>query len=115
MTCSLSLAMRQYSIEPRTRKYVRGYGFLSFTRKYKKQLLDTGLDAVKTASTKVVHKAGEFIGNKIADAVTKSNDDKIVKQEPVEEKIIPPEKGDEILNKLREEYYKMEHYKIFKL
>ena len=24
---------------------------------------------------KVVHKAGEFIGNKIADAVTKSNDD----------------------------------------
>ena len=27
--------MTQYSIEPRTRKYVKGYGFLSFTRKYK--------------------------------------------------------------------------------
>ena len=52
--------------------------------------MDTGLHAVKTTSTRVVHKAGEFIGNKIADAVTKSNDDKIVKQEPVEEKIIPP-------------------------
>ena len=26
---------------------------------------------------KVVHKAGEFLGNKIIDAVTKSNDDKI--------------------------------------
>ena len=41
--------MMQYSNEPRTRKHVKGYGFLSFARKYKKQLLDTGLDAVKTA------------------------------------------------------------------
>ena len=55
--------MQQYSIEPRTRKHVKGYGFLSFARKYKKQLLDTGLDAVKTASKKVFHKAGEFLGN----------------------------------------------------
>ena len=47
---------------------------------------------------KVVHKAGKFLGNKIANAVTKSNDNKIVKQEPAEE--IPPEKRDEILNKL---------------
>ena len=74
---------------------------LSFARKYKKQLLDTGLDAVKTASKKVVHKAGEFIGNKITDVVTKSNNDKSVKQEPVEEIIIPLEKRDEILNKLK--------------
>ena len=59
--------MRRYSIEPRTR----------------------------TASEKVVHKADEFIRNKIADAVTKSS------QEPVEEIIIPPGKRDEILNKLR--------------
>ena len=80
-----------YSIEPRTRKYVKGYGFLSFACKYKKQLLDKGL----------VHKASEFIGNKIADAVTKSNNDNIKKQEPVEETIIPPEKREEILNKLR--------------
>ena len=79
--------MRRYSIESRRRKYVKGYGFLSFARKYKKQLLDTGLDASK----KVVHKAGEFIGNKTADAVTKSNDDNIEKQEPVEEIIIPPD------------------------
>ena len=93
--------MRRYSIEPRTRKYVKRCEFLSFARKYKKQLLDTGLDAVKSASKKVIHKAGEFIGNKIADAVTKSNDDNIEKQEPVEEIIIPPEKRDETLNKLR--------------
>ena len=74
---------------------------LSFARKYKKQLLDTGLDAVKTASKKVVHKAGEFIGNKITDVVTESNNNKSVKQEPVEEIIIPLEKRDEILNKLK--------------
>ena len=48
--------MQRYSIEPRTRKYVKGYGFLSFEREFRKQLLDTGLDAVKTASKKVVHK-----------------------------------------------------------
>ena len=49
----------------------------------------------------MVHKAGEFLGNKIADSVTKSNDDNTEKQEPVEEIIIPPEKGDEILNEFR--------------
>ena len=65
--------MRQYSIEPRTRKYVKGYGFLSFARKYEKQLLDTGLDAVKTTFKKVVHRAGEFIGNEITDAATNDN------------------------------------------
>ena len=93
--------MRRYSIEPKTRKYVKRCGFLSFARKYKKQLLDTGLDAVKTASKNVVHKAGELLGNKIADTVTISNDGKIMKQEPVKEIIIPLEKRRGILNKLR--------------
>ena len=66
--------------------------------------MDTGLDAVNTASKKAVHKAGEFIGNKIAYAVTKSNDDKIMKPDEnprnVEKINKPPEKRDEILNKL---------------
>ena len=96
--------MTQYSIEPRRRKYVKGYGFLSFARKYRKQLLDTGLDAPKTASKKLVHKAaettGEFKGSKIANAVVKSKDEKIVKPKHVidensrnvEEIIFPPEK-----------------------
>ena len=92
MAHSSTLAMRRQSIEPWTRKYVKGYGFLSFAKKYKKQLFDTGLDSLKTASKKTVHKAGEFIGNIIADAVTKSNNNKIVKEEPAEEIIIPPEK-----------------------
>ena len=55
-----------YSVEAKTRKYIKRYGFLSFARKYKKKL-DKGLDASKN----VLHKAREFIGNKIADAVTK--------------------------------------------
>ena len=76
--------------------------------------MDTELDAVKTASKKVVHKAGEFIGNKTADAVAMTNDDNIEKQEAVEEIIIPPEKRDEILDKLKS-IIKMEHYKISKL
>ena len=102
--------MMRYSIEPRTRIYVKGYGFLSFARKYRKQLLDKGLDALKTASTKIIHKAtkatGEFLGNKIADVVTKSNDNKIVKPDEnprnVEEIIIPPAKREEILHELRQ-------------
>ena len=44
--------MRRYSIEPRTRKYVKGYGFLSFARKYEKQLMDTGVDSLKTTTKK---------------------------------------------------------------
>ena len=51
-----------YSTEPRFRKYVKGYGFLSFARKfdnkYGKKLTDiatkTGIDAAKTTSKRVV-------------------------------------------------------------
>ena len=64
------------------RKYVKGYGFLSFARKcgnkYGKKLMDavtkTGTDAEKTASKKVAQKnaeaTGDLIGNKIADKIT---------------------------------------------
>ena len=76
--------------------------------------MNTGLDALKNASKKVVHKAAEetseFIGNKIVDAVAKLNNEKILKQKPVinensrnvEEIIIPPEKKEEILRELRQ-------------
>ena len=49
--------------------------------------MHTELNSLKTASKKVVHKAGEFLGTKIAEAVTKLNDDETEKQEPVEETI----------------------------
>ena len=61
-----------------------------------------GLDAVKTASKKVVHTAGEFLGKKLADRVTKSKSDQIVEQELVEKIIIPQDERDETLNKLRQ-------------
>ena len=68
--------MMRYSTEPRFRKYVKGYGFLSFAKKfgnkYSKKLVDTatktGMDAAKIASKKVVQKTteatGDLIGNK---------------------------------------------------
>ena len=39
----------------------------------------------------MLHKTVEHLGNKIADDVAKSNDDKLVNQELVEEIIISPE------------------------
>ena len=49
----------RYSLEPRKRKHVEGYGFLSFARKFGdkdgKKLMDastnTGIDAAKAAKT----------------------------------------------------------------
>ena len=65
--------MTRYSIEPRKRKYVKG--FLSFARKYKKkQLTVTGLDSLKTFSKIVVRKTCESLENRSADAATNSDD-----------------------------------------
>ena len=72
----------RYSIEPRDRVYVKGYGFMSFARsmsnKYGKKLVDTAkksaTDAIKTASKRAIQKtseaAGDLVGNKIADKIT---------------------------------------------
>ena len=72
----------RYSTEPKYRKYVKGYDFLSFARiigdKYGKKLMDTatktGIDAAKATSKRVVQKTaevtGHLIGNKIADKTT---------------------------------------------
>ena len=93
----------KYLTEPGLRKYAKGDGFLSFTRKfgdkYGKKLLDTatkgGIDAAKGASKKVVHKTaeatGDLIGNKIADKITSVGKSK-EKINKTEEIYIPPEK-----------------------
>ena len=76
----------RYSIEPRDRIYVKGYGFLSFAKsmgthlsnKYSQKLIDTAkkstTDAIKTASKRAIQKTaeaiGDLIGNKIADKIT---------------------------------------------
>ena len=54
----------RYSIEPRDRVYVKGYGFMSFARsmsnKYGKKLVDaatkSATDAIKTASKRAIQK-----------------------------------------------------------
>ena len=75
----------RYSTETRFRKYIKGYGFLSFTRKfgdkYDTKLMNTatktGINAAKTASNRVVQKTaettGDLIGNKIADKITSTS------------------------------------------
>ena len=76
----------RYSIEPRNRIYVKGYGFLSFAKntgkslsnKYGQKLFDSAkkstTDAIKTASKRAIQKTaeatGDLIGNKIADKIT---------------------------------------------
>ena len=76
----------RYSIEPKDRIYVKGYGFLSFAKTVGKNLsskciqilLDSekksGADAIKTASKRAIQKTveatGDLIGNKIADKIT---------------------------------------------
>ena len=59
----------RYSTEPKYRKYVKRYRFLSFARKfgdrYGKQLMDTatktGIDAAKTASKRIVQKLQKLL------------------------------------------------------
>ena len=98
--------MTRYPVERTTRKYIKGYEFLSFARKYKRQLLDTG----QNDSKKLVHKRSEFIGNKIAG----TNDDSIEKEESAEKIIIPLEKRGNI-KQAEKSIIKIEHYNISKL
>ena len=64
----------RYSIEPRGSIYVKGYGFLSFTKnmsknlsnKYGQKLLDSAkkspTDAIKTASERAIQKTADSTG-----------------------------------------------------
>ena len=99
----------RYSREPKYRKYVKGYGFLSFPRtyggKYGKRLMPTstktGIDAAKTAFKWVVQKTAEgtdLIGNKIADKITSLRKTKGKEQKDERQEIyIPPEKNIKLL------------------
>ena len=106
----------RYSTEPRFRKYVKGYGFLSFEKtfgnKYGKKLIDTatkiGIDASKIASKRVVRKTaeatGDLIGNKIADKITsigKSKEKEKEKAKETEEIYIPLEKRQQMIDDYR--------------
>ena len=79
----------RYSIEPKERRYVKGYGFLSFAgnlgihttkvakhlnNKYGQKLADSASDAFKIAGKRAIQKTtertGDLAGNKIADKIT---------------------------------------------
>ena len=110
----------RYSLAQNYRKYVKGYGFLSFARefgdKYGKKLIDsstkTSKDFAKTASKKVLQKTseatGNLIGNKIADKITsigkpknKKEKDEINEMGETQEIYISPEKRKQIINDLK--------------
>ena len=104
----------RYSTEPKFKKSIERYGFLSFARKfsdeYGKKLMDTatktGIDAPKTASKRVAQKTaettGDLIGNKIADKIISIGKPK-EKEKPkeIEEIYIPPEKRQQIIDDLK--------------
>ena len=104
----------KYSTELRFRKYVKGYGFLTFARNFGnkcgQKIMDTatktGIDAAKTASKRVVQKTaeatGHLIGNKIADKITLIDKPKEKEKTNKREEIyIPPEKRQQIIDDLK--------------
>ena len=118
----------RYSIEPRDRIYVKGYGFLSFAKnmgthlsnKYGQKCLDSAIKSttnpIKTTLKRVIQKkaeaTGDLIGKKIADKVTsvskKSNkklpNDKTevdVERATTKKRYISPEERQQTIDELR--------------
>ena len=114
----------RYSIEPRDRIYVKGYGFLSFAKimgkhlnnKYGQKPLDSAkkskTDAIKTASKRIIQKTaevtGDLIRNKIADKITNvsnnnnsNNNNEDAELTTHKKRYISPEERKQIINELR--------------
>ena len=91
--CNSHCIKMRYSIEPRKRRYVKGYGFLSFAKnlgthatkvaknlnnKYCQKLADSAkkfvADALKIAGKRAIQKTaegtGDLVGNTIANKIT---------------------------------------------
>ena len=116
----------RYSVEPRERRYVKGYGFLSFARnigtdaakiakkmsnKYGQKLVDTAkksaTDAIKAASKRAIQKraeaTGDLIDNKVADKITSASkkSQNEVNNEIPKERYISPKERQKIIDELR--------------
>ena len=109
----------RYSIEPRERRYVKGYGFLSFARNIGKnlsnecgqKLVDTAkksaTDAFKIASRRAIQKTAEATGtiaNKITSISKKPASEphsNVVSSEIPQERYIPPQERKKIIDELR--------------
>ena len=103
----------RYSIEPRERRFVKGYGFMSFARnfndKYSKSLMDASKTFAKTAGKKILKETakatGDLIVTKIADKITakpskKSHDDEVINGIP-KERYISPKERQKIIHELK--------------
>ena len=116
----------RYSLEPRERIYVKGYGFMSFAKnrgknlsnKYSQKIIDTAkkseTDAIKTVSQRAIQKTaeatGDLVGNKIADKIT-SISKKSTKKLPIidedaelsthKKRYMSPEERQQIIDELR--------------
>ena len=116
----------RYSIKPRDRVYVKGYGFSSFAKnmgktlsnKYGQKLLDSAkksaTDGIKTPSKRAIQKtaeaAGDLIGNKIAEKITSvsnkkklpnNNNDEDIEITTHKKRYISPEERQQIIDELR--------------
>ena len=109
-----------YATEPHGRKYVEGYGFLSFARNLAgsvgarkaakrarealaKQGKEAALKAGKRALSKTVEATGDLVGQKIADKITRKT--KTTKQQDRTETVVQsrefsPEQRQKILREL---------------
>ena len=114
----------RYSIETEDRVYVKGYGFLSFSKsmgtklssKYGEKPLKSAnkstIDAIKIASNRAIQKkaeaTGDLIGNKFADKITSvskkssaklrsQNNEANDESEAPKQRYISPEKKNKLL------------------
>ena len=116
----------RYSIEPRGRIYVKGYGFLSFainmgknlSNKYSKKIIDAAKEicngcnknSITTTNSKNCRATGDLVGNKIVDKIT-SISKKPVKELPTidedaeltthKKRYISPKERQEIIDELK--------------
>ena len=100
----------RYSIEPRERRYVKGYGFMSFARsfneKYAKSLMGASKTFAKTAGKEIFKETakatGDLIGNKIADKITSKphNKNEVFNGIP-KERYISPKERQKIIDELK--------------
>ena len=121
----------RYSIEPRERRYIKGYGFLSFARnlgtqatkvaknlnnKYGQKLADSAkksaTDALKIVGKRAIQKTaearGDLVGNFIADKITSISKKQTSEPHPnmtsieiTKERYISPQERQKIIDKLR--------------
>ena len=100
----------RYSIEPRERRYVKEYGFMSFARnfndKYGKSLRNSSETFAKTAGKEILKETakatGDLIGSNIADKITAKahNKDEVINGIP-KERYISPKERQKIIDELR--------------